>query len=70
VRTPDLEDVLEGFGLVLEGLVEPSESGVQPIGDLLGGCDVHGSGERVIRGLAEIDVIVWVNGAFRSEGGA
>jgi hypothetical protein len=45
VCTTDLDDVVPGISLILEGLVELLQSGDKEAVDLNSGSDVHGSGE-------------------------
>ena len=62
VRAADLDDVGEGFGLVVEGAVQVAKRRQEAVVDLARRGDVHGGRKRVVRGLAGIDVVVRVHG--------
>ena len=55
---PDLDDLGELAGLVVERVPQLLQGGEEPVLDLLGGGDVHGRREGVVRRLAHVDVIV------------
>ncbi len=58
---PDLDDVVPLFGFVLQTVVEVSQGGQQPRGDLARRRDVHRGRKRVVRRRAGIDMVVGVD---------
>ena len=60
----DLDDVGEGFRLVVEGAVKVAQRRQQARFDLARRGDVHGGREGVVRRLAAVDVIVRVHRRF------
>ena len=67
VGASDLQYVLERLSLVFQRLVKAGQRRIEPIGDLLGGGDMHGRGKGIVGGLAEIDVVVGVNRLLGAE---
>jgi len=63
----DLDDIREGSGFALEGGMQMRERRNQPAADLLDRRDMHGGGKAVIRGLAQVDVIVGVDRSLRAQ---
>src|SRR5256714_11848314 len=61
VRAPDLDDVAELARLRVNRVAQASDFGDEPV-YLLGGGDVHGGGERVVRRLRHVHVVVRVDG--------
>lgn len=51
VGAPDLDDVLELHCLCRQGVVQSLQPGEEHVIDLLGGCNVHGCGKRVVGAL-------------------
>ena len=60
-------DVSELFRFALQRLVEFAQVGNEDAIDFASDCDVHCGGERVVRTLRFIDVIIRVNWGFRAE---
>ena len=58
VGAADLDDLGPGVGLVVKGVAQGLQGGDQPVGDLLGGGDVHGRGIGVVGRLAHVHMIV------------
>ncbi len=61
VGAADLDHLGEGLRLGVHRVAQPAQAGQQVVHHLLGRRDVHGRGERVVGGLAAVDVIVGVN---------
>src|SRR5256714_355185 len=61
VRAPDLDDVAELARLRVNRVAQASDFGDELV-HLLGGGDVHGGGERVVRRLRHVHVVVRVDG--------
>ena len=66
VRAADLEDTGECRRLGLQGRAQPRER-CQQRSRLQHSGDVHGRREDIVRGLAEVDVVVWMHATRRSE---
>ena len=62
VGAADLDDARPAPGLVVEGVAQHLQGGDQAVDDFLGGGDVHGRRIGVVGRLAEIDVVVGVDG--------
>ncbi len=67
VGPADLDDVGELGGLGRQDVTQVFEGRQEVVDDLLGGRDVHGGREGVVGRLAEIDVVVGVDGVLRPE---
>lgn len=67
VGTADLDDVLELFGLVVQGGAEFLEGWEQTGVDFTTDGDVHGGGEGVVGGLRHVHVVVRVDRLLRSK---
>src|SRR6202034_234033 len=62
VGAADFDQVAKGMRFLVQGVAQRLNGGDEVALDLLRGSDVHGGGERVVRGLRHVDVIVGMNG--------
>ena len=67
MRAADFHYIGELAGLGVDGLLHALDRGDQRAMDALGGGNVHGRGESIVRGLRHVDVIVGMDRVFRAE---
>ena len=67
VSAADLDDVVEGGGLLVEALSQRIDGGQQSIMALAGAGDVNGGGERIVGALSVVDVIVRMHRTLATE---
>ena len=63
----DFHDVVESLGIGRQSDVQVMQGGQQPVVDFLRRRDVHRGRKSVVRRLAEIHVIVWMDRRFCSK---
>ncbi len=66
MRAADLDDGCEGLRFQPQGAVQGAQGRLEAALDLEDRGYVHRGRKRIIRRLAEIDVIVWINRMFRA----
>jgi hypothetical protein len=64
VGAPDLNDIVKFFGFGGDGVVHFFHRRNQHVLHTLSGGDVHGRGERIVRRLRHVHVVVGMNGLF------
>ena len=67
VGAAGLDDCVELFGLRRQRVSEAADGGQQVLDDALVRGDVHGRGERVVRALAAVDVVVGLDQLLGAE---
>lgn len=61
MSTPYFDDVVKLLPLFFEGAAEFLEAWHEALVDLQRHCNVHGSREGIVRALAPIHVVVWMD---------
>ena len=67
MRASNFDNVLELIGLGVQCSIQRFQGGNEVLGDLHDSGNVHHSGERVIRRLRHVDMVIGVNGVLGAQ---
>lgn len=67
MRAADLNDLVEGLRLSIDGISQLSQGRDEILADLKNGSNVHGGREGIVGALAHVNVIVGVDWLLRTK---
>ena len=67
MRTTDLDYIFESLGLRIEGIPQFSQGRNEVLADLKNGSNMHDGWESIVRALAHVNMVIWMDWLLRAE---